>query len=112
MVLSGVWRALARARTSRPSSPLGGFVNLRNIVFVNLTIVFVNLRNICFPGGRADTYPSFATGGSLWFMDLTITDPTYILPALTAASMIVTIELGADTGQPETLNPETLNPKP
>ncbi|KAJ1471851.1 60Kd inner membrane protein-domain-containing protein, partial [Baffinella frigidus] len=47
----------------------------------------------------AETYPSFATGGDLWFADLTITDPTYVLPAITAATMLLTLELGADTGQ-------------
>ena len=56
--------------------------------------IYYNKQHILtLTNGRADTYPSFATGGDLWFVDLTIADPLYVLPALTAASMILTIEL-------------------
>jgi membrane protein insertase Oxa1/YidC/SpoIIIJ len=48
---------------------------------------------------RAETYPSFAVGGEYWFTDLTVCDPTYILPAITSATMLASIELGGDTGQ-------------
>ncbi len=45
------------------------------------------------------TYPSFKTGGALWFMDLSVTDPYYLLPTVSALSMLASLELGADTGQ-------------
>ncbi|CAF0751139.1 unnamed protein product [Adineta ricciae] len=45
-------------------------------------------------------YPleSMMYGGVLWFPDLTVADPYYILPVFTAVSMFVTMELGIETG--------------
>ncbi|XP_067951179.1 mitochondrial inner membrane protein OXA1L-like [Watersipora subatra] len=40
--------------------------------------------------------PSMTTGGLYWFTDLTIADPYFILPMMTAATLLITIELGAD----------------
>lgn len=37
-----------------------------------------------------------STGGILWFPDLTVTDPMYILPITTAASFLLLIEVGKD----------------
>ena len=45
------------------------------------------------------SYPSFKTGGVLWFTDLSVTDPMYLLPVASALTMLLSIELGADTGQ-------------
>ena len=45
-----------------------------------------------------DYYPSMATGGTLWFNDLTVADSTYALPIISAATFLVIIEIGADTG--------------
>ena len=45
-----------------------------------------------------DYYPSMATGGTLWFHDLTVADSTYALPIVSAATFLVIIEIGADTG--------------
>ncbi|CAN7991811.1 unnamed protein product, partial [Ixodes hexagonus] len=41
---------------------------------------------------------SFKTGGMLWFTDLTIPDPFYLLPLITSATLFFTIELGAESG--------------
>jgi membrane protein insertase Oxa1/YidC/SpoIIIJ len=30
----------------------------------------------------------------LWFHDLTVADPTYVLPVISALSMLATVELG------------------
>jgi len=45
-------------------------------------------------------YPleSMMYAGILWFPDLTIADPYYILPVFTAVTMFVTMELGIETG--------------
>lgn len=40
---------------------------------------------------------SMKTGGLLWFTDLTIQDPYLALPILASASMLLTIETGADS---------------
>ncbi|KAK3872004.1 hypothetical protein Pcinc_022892 [Petrolisthes cinctipes] len=39
---------------------------------------------------------SFKDGGILWFTDLTVCDPYYILPVITSCTMLATIELGTD----------------
>uniref|UniRef100_A0A158R5C4 Mitochondrial inner membrane protein OXA1 n=1 Tax=Syphacia muris TaxID=451379 RepID=A0A158R5C4_9BILA len=43
-------------------------------------------------------FPGFSTGGSLWFEDLTVPDPYYILPMLSAATLFTTMKLGIETG--------------
>ncbi|PRW56043.1 mitochondrial inner membrane OXA1 [Chlorella sorokiniana] len=55
-------------------------------------------------GFAAHKLPSLAEGGALWFTDLTVADPTYMLPALAGLSFLATVELGAADGmegQPE-----------
>lgn len=42
--------------------------------------------------------PSLQTGGLWWFQDLTLSDPTYILPIVVTATMWGVLELGAETG--------------
>lgn len=42
---------------------------------------------------------SLETGGMLWFTDLTLSDPYYLLPLITSATLALTIELGVDTGR-------------
>merc|ERR1712004_79291 len=39
---------------------------------------------------------SMTTGGILWFTDLTIPDPFYIMPVLTTFTFLLTLELGVD----------------
>ena len=45
----------------------------------------------------AESFPvETATGGMLWFPDLSVADPTYALPLLTSGLFLVMIEVGAD----------------
>lgn len=39
---------------------------------------------------------SLHTGGALWFTDLTMADPFYILPVITCSTLALTIHLGTD----------------
>lgn len=41
---------------------------------------------------------SFKTGGYLWFQDLTLSDPYYVLPIICSFSMLASIELGGEVG--------------
>jgi YidC/Oxa1 family membrane protein insertase len=43
-----------------------------------------------------DYFPAFATGGTLWFTDLSAADPYMILPVVNALSFLIMIEVGAD----------------
>lgn len=37
-------------------------------------------------------------GGALWFTDLTVADPYYLLPITASALFLLTVELGAADG--------------
>lgn len=41
---------------------------------------------------------AFKSGGHLWFQDLTVFDPYFILPVICSFSMLATVELGAEMG--------------
>ena len=47
----------------------------------------------------AEEFPSMQSGGAFWFPDLTIADTTYGLPLLSAATFLITIELGGESGE-------------
>jgi len=52
-----------------------------------------------FFGLRAMTsapVPTLSTGGLAWFTDLTLADPTYILPVVTCSTIYLQLYLGAD----------------
>lgn len=51
---------------------------------------------------------SMATGGTLWFLDLTVPDPYYLLPIITSATFYLTIELGTDTARLSSQNMQTM----
>jgi len=55
--------------------------------------IFLSLRRMALE------YPSFQTGGMLWFQDLSIMDPYYTLPIAAGVLTFITIEFGTDTGQ-------------
>ena len=38
-------------------------------------------------------YPSMANGGMHWFTDLTVADPTFVLPLINAASFLIILEV-------------------
>ncbi|CAG7785148.1 unnamed protein product [Allacma fusca] len=42
---------------------------------------------------------SMKTGGMLWFTDLTVCDPYYILPLITSTTLWLTLETGADSAR-------------
>jgi len=54
---------------------------------------------ICFFLGiqRMALLPSFETGGAAWFTNLAVADPTYILPLLSGATFLATVEVRASS---------------
>ena len=52
--------------------------------------------------------PSFVEGGALWFTDLSMPDPIYGLPVLTAGMFWAMVELGASDGM-EGQDPKMVN---
>jgi YidC/Oxa1 family membrane protein insertase len=61
--------------------------------------VFLALRGMA-------TFPleSMKTGGLLWFTDLTLADPYYILPMATSLTLWAVLKLGVDMGQAQDPN--------
>ncbi|KAK2509571.1 hypothetical protein MC885_013412 [Smutsia gigantea] len=59
-------------------------------IFISFFIALREMANL--------PVPSLQTGGLWWFQDLTLSDPTYILPLVVTASMWCVLELGAETG--------------
>ena len=65
----------------RRVKPLAGFLPVLVQVPVFITMYQV-IRN------HEETFPSFASGGLLWFTDLTRADPYFILPVLSASILV------------------------
>lgn len=53
---------------------------------------FITLRRM------AANVESFQQGGALWFLDLTIPDPTYVLPVLSTTLALLTLEVSMRFG--------------
>lgn len=49
---------------------------------------FFGIRNMCNAG-----FPALKVGGLGWFMDLTVPDPTWVLPMMSSASMMLLLEV-------------------
>ncbi|KAL3997448.1 60Kd inner membrane family protein [Acanthocheilonema viteae] len=43
-----------------------------------------------------NNFPGWSTGGALWFLDLTVTDPNFLVPALSSVLIGCTLFLGYD----------------
>jgi YidC/Oxa1 family membrane protein insertase len=77
----------------RGANPLGGCLP----ILVQLPIFLVLFYTI----GEFERLESFRTGGLLWFQDLTVYDPLYILPVLYIATMMVAQEIAMKNTAPE-----------
>ncbi|CAJ0574119.1 unnamed protein product, partial [Mesorhabditis spiculigera] len=44
-------------------------------------------------------YPGLSTGGTAWFPDLTVSDPYFALPIISAATLALVTRVGIETGQ-------------
>lgn len=55
---------------------------------------FMCLRNMA-----SKPVESMVDGGLFWFTNLTVPDPTYLLPLITSATLFVTIEIGTDSAR-------------
>ncbi|KAJ3014330.1 UNVERIFIED_CONTAM: Mitochondrial inner membrane protein oxa1l [Siphonaria sp. JEL0065] len=73
-------------------NPFGGLWGVAQMpVFISM---FFGLR------GMAELpVPGFTTGGFLWFNDLSMMDPTYILPVVANGTMLVVMEYGMEMQQ-------------
>ena len=63
---------------------------------------FIGIRRV------SQSNPEFTTGGTAWFTDISVMDPTYTLPVLCGITLLGMTELGGDTGQ-QKLTPQMRN---
>lgn len=85
-------RRVAMVWTKHKANPLKSLATL--MVQAPLFIGFFSALR----GLAAAKVPSLATGGALWFTDLTIADPTYALPVIASATFLLIVEVGAADG--------------
>lgn len=81
-------------------NPLGAIVAplVQLPVFVGMFLGLKKMPSI-FP-------EEMATGGMYWFTDLTVPDPTYILPLCSAATFLAMIEIGKDQMKAQSPGPK------
>lgn len=82
-------------------NPLGGCLPLLLQMPIIIGIFYVIRK---FGGGVAGAeaeYPSFTSGGILWFQNLSAHDPLYILPILSAVTMLASMEITNKAMEPQ-----------
>jgi len=80
--------AMMELYRERRVNPLAGFLP----VLVQVP-VFITMYQVV--RSHEETFPSFASGGLLWFTDLTRADPYFILPVLSASILLAAGEVSA-----------------
>ncbi len=88
----------------RKVNPLGGCLPLlvQMPIFIGIFYVIREFGGYSY-GGRVvePSEPTFETGGILWFQDLSRMDPYYILPILSALTMLAGTEISAKYMEPQ-----------
>jgi YidC/Oxa1 family membrane protein insertase len=78
----------------RKVNPFGSCFPLLVQMPIFITMFYV-IRNF------GSTHESFSTGGLLWFQNLSVHDPYYILPVLSAVTMLAASEITAKSVDPQ-----------
>jgi YidC/Oxa1 family membrane protein insertase len=77
----------------RRVNPLGGLLP----IMVQMP-VFITMYQVV--RGFEESFPSFASGGLLWLVDLTRPDPYFVLPLLSASMLVLAGEVSASNVDP------------
>jgi YidC/Oxa1 family membrane protein insertase len=85
---------LMKLYQERKVNPLGGCLPLVIQMPIFITMFYV-IRDF------GNTHEDFTRGGILWFQDLTAADPFYILPILSALTMLAGTEITAKNVDPQ-----------
>jgi YidC/Oxa1 family membrane protein insertase len=85
---------LMKLYQERKVNPLGGCFPLLIQLPIFIAMFYV-IRDF------GETHPSFNTGGVLWFQNLSEMDPFYILPVLSAVTMLAASEITAKSVDPQ-----------
>jgi YidC/Oxa1 family membrane protein insertase len=85
----------------RKVNPLGGCLPILVQMPIFIGIFYVIRQFGGIPGLREPRYPSFHDGGILWFQNLSVADPYYILPVISALTMLAATEITAKNIDPQ-----------
>ena len=85
---------LMKLYQERSVNPLGGCLPILVQMPIFITMFYV-IRSF------GVEHPSFSSGGILWFKDLTVADPTYLLPIISAVTMFAASEITAKNLDPQ-----------
>ena len=92
---------MAKVYQERGVNPLGGCLPILVQMPIFIGIFYVIRQFGGTPGRTEPQYPSFVDGGILWFQDLSHQDPYYLLPILSAVTMLAATEITLKNVDPQ-----------
>jgi YidC/Oxa1 family membrane protein insertase len=85
----------------RRVNPLGGCLPILVQMPIFIGIFYVIRQFGGIPGVKEPQYPSFREGGILWFQDLSHMDPYFVLPVLSALTLLAATEITSKNIDPQ-----------
>jgi YidC/Oxa1 family membrane protein insertase len=92
---------MAKVYQEQGVNPLGGCLPIVVQMPVFIGIFYVIRKFGGTPGRTMPEYDSFTHGGMLWFQDLAHADPYYILPIISAVTMLASTEITSKNVDPQ-----------
>ena len=92
---------MAKLYQDRGVNPLGGCLPILVQMPIFIGIFYVIRLFGGTPGRTEPQYPSFVDGGILWFQDLSQADSTYLLPIISAVTMLAATEITLKNVDPQ-----------
>jgi YidC/Oxa1 family membrane protein insertase len=92
---------MAKLYQDQGVNPLGGCLPILVQMQVFIGIFYVIRKFGGTPGRTPPEYESFTHGGILWFQDLAHADPYYILPIISAVTMLAATEITSKNVDPQ-----------
>jgi YidC/Oxa1 family membrane protein insertase len=92
---------MAKLYQDQGVNPLGGCLPILVQMPIFIGIFYVIRKFGGTPGRTPPEYESFTHGGILWFQDLAHADPYYILPIISAVTMLAATEITAKNVDPQ-----------
>src|ERR687898_875554 len=95
---------MAKVYQEQGVNPLGGCLPIlvQMPIFIGIFYVIRQFGGYSLGGRTVEAqYPSFHEGGILWFQNLSSSDPTYLLPIISAVTMLAATAITPDNLDPQ-----------
>lgn len=92
---------MAKVYQEQGVNPLGGCLPILVQMPIFIGIFYVIRKFGGTPGRTPPEYESFTNGGILWFQDLSHADPYYLLPVISAVTMLAATEITSKNVDPQ-----------